>query len=61
MKTVEVYCCGEIITCTNTINVCDMCGTEYDIEGDKIANKKLWTNTNIDDLRNSADIIIVNE
>jgi hypothetical protein len=61
MKPVEVYCCGEVISCTDAVNVCDTCGAEYDIEGDKITNKKLWTNTNIDDLCDSADVIIVNE
>jgi hypothetical protein len=57
MKPVEVYCCGEIITCNETVNACETCGTEYDIEGDKIHETTPWD----EDSQEDGNIIIVNE
>jgi hypothetical protein len=57
MKPVEVYCCGEIITCNEAVNVCETCGTEYDIEGDKIHETTPWD----EDSQEDGNIIIVNE
>lgn len=41
MKPVEVYCCGDIIPCTESINECETCGAKYDIEGDRIYEQEL--------------------
>ena len=41
MKSVEVYCCGEIISCNEFINECENCGAKYDLEGDRIYEHEL--------------------
>jgi hypothetical protein len=58
MESVEVYCCGEVITCKESINVCETCGAEYDIDGDRINKTRLWDEP---EESNEKDIIIVNE
>ena len=45
MKPVEVYCCGEIITCTEAINECDNCGAKYDVEGDRMYDREIQEDT----------------
>ena len=38
MEPVSVYCCGDIIKCIQSINECEICGTEYDQDGNKLSD-----------------------
>ena len=59
MYPIRVYCCGEVIACERTVNSCETCGAEYNMDGDRMNNVFPWEL----DMRfvEQDDVIIVNE
>ena len=59
MYPVHVFCCGEVIACERSINACDTCGAEYNMDGDRVKNVYPWE---LDpDFAEHDDVIVVNE
>ncbi len=60
MEPVKVFCCGEVLVCTQHINTCDSCVTDYNIEGDKLNVRHPWYDINEFD-QEGDHIITVND
>jgi hypothetical protein len=42
MNTIEVKCCGQTVYCYNFTNTCEICGTDYNWEGVRLAPRECW-------------------